>query len=69
MDNPGDPDDVRQCRLLVYFIHDLLPGQLGPQNVQIFGENVFRVEKSRSSRSLKKAMFPRPEIPRSCWFK
>jgi len=45
VDNPGDPNDVRQRTLLLHFVHDLLPGQLGLSNVRIRGgERIRNIE-------------------------
>jgi len=37
VDNPSDPDSIRQRTLLAHFIHPLKPGQLVLQNVRIDG--------------------------------
>ncbi|MBI2877059.1 MAG: putative baseplate assembly protein [Candidatus Tectomicrobia bacterium] len=37
LDNPADPYEKRQRTLLVHFIHDLAPGALKKENVQIEG--------------------------------
>jgi hypothetical protein len=37
VDNPSDPEDVRQRTLLVHFLHPLKPGQLTAANISIQG--------------------------------
>jgi len=37
VDNPNDPNSVRQHTLMVHFVHDLTAGQLGLANVRIDG--------------------------------
>src|SRR5262245_2538340 len=45
VDDPTDPDDVRQRTLQVHFIHPLNPGELGPANVRIEGgERIRNIE-------------------------
>src|SRR6185312_16390642 len=36
-DRPDDPDDLRQRRLFVHMLHDVVPGVIGPGNIQITG--------------------------------
>jgi hypothetical protein len=37
VDNPADPVELRQCTLLVYFIHPIAPDSLTAENVRIEG--------------------------------
>src|SRR5439155_6398980 len=36
-DDPSDPVDLRQRRLIVHFLKPLAPGELGPENIRIEG--------------------------------
>jgi predicted phage baseplate assembly protein len=62
IDNPTDSNDVRQRTLLVHFVHDLAPGQLGPANVRIDGGE--RIQNIRVTNVQEEGFLSQPGDPK-----